>query len=130
MIYGGGSPIAKTLLPQGLDYRTLVSMRHRLTAFWLILMISLQGPLALAAVSSSMPSDSHAAMHGHHSGHACCHTQGAHVKCCPDACTGAATVAGSPGLLVWYGRTTPSFKLATSPFSSHGETPLIRPPIF
>ena len=117
-------------LPHVENCRSLQGMRCRLTALWLMLGIGLQGPLAVAEFSSPMQADGLIATESHPvAAHACCPKQGARGKCCPDACTGAAAVTGSPGLLVWQGRTVPGFHFPASSFSSHDETPLIRPPI-
>jgi hypothetical protein len=104
-------------------------MKSRFIEILLFLIIGLQGPGALAAVSQLRAGCPDAAQSRHAAPHPCCPSQGANTHCCPDASLGTAPGSTPPRLIVWHGRTAEARCTPPLLFLSRDEAPLIRPPI-
>jgi hypothetical protein len=111
----------------------LLSMKRQLIALVVMLAIGLHGTMtAFAATSPLMPIDCQLAAIAHADAiqDSCC-PKGQHaMSCCLDLCLSTAGVTESPAALTWFARSAPALPDHTSIFSSRGDSPLIRPPIF
>jgi len=110
-------------------------MKRQLIAVIVMLSIGLQGSLvAFAGIPPLMSTDCQTTTvsHSDASQDSCCpkgqHTMG----CCLEACAGtlAGTVTTIPQALNWLGSATQLPQFLSTRFSSRGDSPLIRPPIF
>jgi hypothetical protein len=106
-------------------------MKRQLVALIMMLAIGLQGSLtAFAAGPPAMQSDCQTSADSQDIAQKSCCPSGLHsVGCCLDACVAVIAIATSPVCLPWYGRAAPPAQLCISTFFSHGDSPLIRPPI-
>jgi hypothetical protein len=116
-------------------------MKRRLVAFLIVLAIGLQSPIVAyaaaaagttAAGSALMPCDS-AARAATDSGtphKTCCPGGEPTANCCLSICLLAAGITAPPAPTRFFAAAVPTLRLAISSFSSRGDSPLIRPPIF
>jgi hypothetical protein len=103
-------------------------MKRQLIALIVILALGLQGSL-VAFAASAMVSDCTTSAASPDTSKSCC-PSGLHTaSCCLDVCLATVAVTVSPASLVWYGRKDRALPFHTAIFASHGDSPLIRPPI-
>jgi hypothetical protein len=107
-------------------------MIRQLILVTLMLAIGLQGSLtAFAATSPLMSTDCQttAISRSEMSQDSCC-PKGQHaISCCLDLCLSNVSVTVSPAGLNWYSRAVMAPPVLASSFTSHGDSPQIRPPI-
>jgi hypothetical protein len=111
----------------------LCRMKRELIALILMLAIGLQGSLAaLAATSPSIPAvcQTAAAAHADAVRDSCCPKGQYAMSCCLDLCLSTVGTIASPISLIWFDRPSEAAATKSAIFSSRGDSPLIRPPIF
>jgi hypothetical protein len=109
-------------------------MKRQLIALIVVLAIGLQMSVAALAVAFPLVStgcQTAAISYSDPSEESCCPKSQHTTNCCLDACVAAVALAVTmaPQALSWHGRAAPAPQFRTTHFSSHGDSPLIRPPI-
>jgi hypothetical protein len=107
-------------------------MPRTVISIMLMLVIALQGSVAAFADIAPLRADCASAAESHlAAAHPTCCGSGSHaMNCCPDTCSPTVAIAASTAQFIWYGRSAPAVHFRTTSFSSRGDSPLIRPPIF
>jgi hypothetical protein len=129
------SQVVTDNLPRRPKAAKVVGMKRQLIALIVMLAIGLQSSvIASAGIAPVMSTDCQTATISDTdtSEDSCCPKSQRSMSCCLDACVATAAVAltMTPQALIWHGRVAPPAQFRTTHFSSRGDSPLIRPPIF
>jgi hypothetical protein len=105
-------------------------MKRQLIALILMLAIGLQGSMAAFAATSPVSTDCRTTAHSGASQDSCCPNGQRAVSCCLDLCLSTVGATVSQVAPTWFIPPSESTVVKPAIFSSRGDSPLIRPPIF